>query len=62
MGKLALGRRVGDRVRIEVPTSDGVRYVWVELAEIRGGRVRLAFEADQDIIFLRGELLTEEAA
>lgn len=47
---LCLSRTIGQRVRI-----DG--DIWVEVVEIRGDKVRLAFEAPKHKEILREELI-----
>lgn len=50
---LVLTRKVGETVVI----GDGVR---VRVEEIRGGKVKLSFDAPDSVRILRGELLTRE--
>lgn len=52
---LVLKRRRNERVRLAWP--DG-RAVWVEVAGIDGGRVRLAFDAPWDVRIDREERIT----
>lgn len=50
---LVLSRSVGERVRIDV----GGVHVWVMVADVWDGRVRLAFNAPKDVVVLREELV-----
>ena len=50
---LVLSRKIGECIRI----GEGVI---VTVRETRGGRVRLAIEAQQDVLVLRGELAAEQ--
>jgi carbon storage regulator CsrA len=54
-GMLVLGRKVMERVRIKL----GDTVVWVEVADIDQGRVRLAFQAPPEVRIDREEGVRE---
>ena len=56
MGYLGLTRRVNESILIYTPGGDVIRVV---LAQIRGDKVRLAFEAPQEVAIVRQELLAD---
>ena len=55
MGKLVLGRKVGETVSI----CEGAIVVKVE--GYKGSKVLLSFEGDKDLKVMRGELAAKEA-
>lgn len=58
-GRLALTRRPGERIRLEL--GDG-REVWITVLEKKGANVRLAFEAPASVSIMREELLEAGSA
>lgn len=68
MGLLVLSRFSGQRIKITVPPSDTPTDVWIEAArflsdyrhqdsEFREPKVRLAFNADEDVRIDREEIV-----
>lgn len=58
MGKLVLTRRKGETLII----GTGPNRVVVEVAEIRGDKIRLSIEAAKEVPIVRGELETRGEA
>jgi carbon storage regulator CsrA len=58
MPRLVLTRKLHERVRILVPAG-AEREIWAEVIAVRCGQVRLAVEADAEVIVHRAELLEE---
>lgn len=55
-GLLILQRKVRQRVRLLLPNGD---EIWVVVAEIKNGKVRLGFQAPDNVEIMREELLEE---
>lgn len=55
MGALTLGRKTGQRIFLE---HDG-RTTVITLRSIQGGKAKLLIEADDEVLIMREELLTE---
>ncbi len=54
-GGLVVTRKPGERVRVRI----GSVVVWVEVAEVERGKIRLRFDGPPGVEFLREELLDE---
>jgi carbon storage regulator len=50
---LVLSRRRGERIRIGA-------YIWVTVLEVNGDKVKLGFEAPEEVDIAREELIIEE--
>jgi sRNA-binding carbon storage regulator CsrA len=55
---LTLSRNRYERVRVTLP--DG-RYLWITVADVDRGKVKLAFDGDRDIRIDREEYLLAQA-
>lgn len=56
---LTLNRKEGERVRITVPPSNEVTYVWVSLLESRTYRSKIGFDAPKKVGIVRQEVIVE---
>jgi carbon storage regulator CsrA len=62
---LVFGREIEEEVIITVPPAKGQRRIRVKLVDIFGSKVRLGFDAGDDVEINRGEvqkLIDKEAA
>lgn len=59
---LVLGRKVRERILLEIPPSDETRLMTIDVVRILECSVRLGFDGPREITIVRAEIVREEIA